>query len=179
MTDAPYRFRDDLPQGTQEAANTLDSSGRDLPESDWLPVGVETRWQAAARLLQDLEDRREIDVVRVLLALAEESRLDTADVERALHREAQIMRSNADENRPGGRPSKVDELARTIGSSCSLAARDGFQGANDQLAARDHQIRNKLIRTDISRRTYYRLRDRVQDEHGIDLTDIAPPSDML
>jgi len=177
--DGQYRYRDELPHGTLKAANALDGCDRDLPDNEWIPVGAETRWQAAARLLQDLEERRGIDTVRVLLALSEESRMDTDDVERAIQREAKLMRSNRDDGRSGGRPSKVDSLAGRIATSCRMADRNDYEGAEDQSRARDRQITETLGAADISRRTFYNIRDRVLDEQGIDISDIAPPSEVL
>jgi hypothetical protein len=177
--DQPYRLRDELPQGTLEAANHLDTAGRDLPDDDWLPAATDTRWQAAARLLFDLEKRRGLDTVRVLLAVAAEPNLETDDIERALQREAKLIRANGSDDHRGGRPSKVEKLTRSIKSSISVADRDGYEGAKDQQAARDNRIEHTLRAADISRSTYYRLRDQVEAEHGIDLTEIAPPSDMV
>lgn len=173
-----YRFANELPYGTVAAANTLDETATDLPESEWLPVGVETRWQATVRLLDDLERRRDLDVVRILLQLARVGQLETEDVERALDREAKIMRSNRDDDRPGGRPSKVDRLAREIGTSCTVAERGGYDGVADQTAARNRQIRQTVRDADMSRSTYYRVRDRVQSEHVVDITEIVPPTDL-
>lgn len=153
-----YLVAEDLPYGAVAAANTLDETAKELPESEWLPVGVETRWQATVRLLSDLERRRDLDVVRILLQLARLGHLDTEDVERALDREAKLMRSNRDDDRPGGRPSKVDRLAREIGASCSVAERGGYDGVSDQTAARNRQIWQTLRDADMSRSTYYRLR---------------------
>lgn len=178
MSD-PYRLPEDLPHGTVSAANTLDDTDRELPQSDWLPIGADTRWQATVRLIEDLEQRGDFDTVRILLQLAKLGQMETEDVERALEREAKIIRSNQDEDRPGGRPSKVDKLAQEIGSSCSVAAKRGYVGADDQVEARNRQIQQTLRNADISRSTYYRLRDHVQTEHGLDISDVAPSSDVV
>lgn len=174
----PYQFSDELPHGTLSAANVLDGSADGPPDHDWLPIGAETRWQAATRLLESLELRDDIDIdtVRVLLAIAEQARrLDTDAIERAISREAAIMRSNADPDRRGGRPSKVDSLAQAIGSTCALAEREGFDGAESQTATRDRLIRGKVRDADISRSTFYRLRDRVREARGVDIAEIVSP----
>lgn len=176
--DGPYRFRDDLPHGTLNAANQLDTSDYDLPENDWLPIATDTRWQAAVRLLSDLEDRRGLDTVRILLAVTE-CNLDTDEIERALQREDKLVRSNKDPDRRGGRPSKVDHLARRIATHCRMADRDDYEDADDQTRARDRQIKMTIRSADISRRTFYNLRDRVLEEHSIDISEIAPPSKVM
>lgn len=174
-----YKIAGDLPYRTVAAANTMDHSARELPEDDRLPVGVETRWQATVRLIQDLEERRDIDVLHVLLSLSAASQLTTEDITRAIEREAKIMRSNQDSDRPGGRPSKVDSLVQSIESSCAIADRGGYETSSDQIAARNRQIRQTLREADISRRTFYRVRDRIKESQGIDLSEIISPSDVL
>ena len=175
----PYRLLDDLPHSTLRAAATLDSTDRDLPDDDHVPIGSQSRWDAAIRLLQDLEDRRGVDTVRVLLAVVKESRLDTEDVERAIQREAKLKRSNQDDERRGGRPSKVDRLVGKIATHCSMANQNQYQGADNQIRSRDRQITHTLRAADISRRTFYNVRERVLDEQGIDISSIAPPSEVL
>ena len=178
MADDPYRLRDDLPHVTINAANTLDTSERDLPESDRISIGAETRWGAAVRLLSGIEERRDIDMIRVLVAIAEESSMDTADIERAIKREAKIMRSNRNEERRGGRPSKVDRLSREILSCCSVANEERYE-TTDQLTARNGHIRTTLRAADLSRSTFYRVRDRVREQAGIDLSEIISPSEVV
>ena len=175
----PYRLLDDLPHCTLRAATTLDSNDHDLPNDDRIPIGSQSRWSAATRLLQDLEDRRGVDTVRILLALAKESQLNTEDVERAIQREAKLKRSNQDDNRRGGRPSKVDRLVRKIATHCSMANQNMYEGTDSQIRSRDQQITHTLRAADISRRTFYNVRERVLNEQGIDISNIAPPSEVL
>jgi len=177
--DDPYRLLDDLPHSTLRAATTLDSNDHDLPDDDYLPVGSQSRWDAAVGLLQDLEDRRGVDTVRVLLAVARERQLDTEDVERAIQREAKLKRSNQDDNRRGGRPSKVDRLVRKIATHCSMANQNKYKGTDSQIRSRDQEITHTLRAADISRRTFYNVRERVLDKQGIDISKIAPPSEVL
>jgi hypothetical protein len=81
------------------------------------------------------------------------------------------------ENPGGGRPSKVDDLADQILSSIAVAEREGYEG--EQIRARNQQIRGALLRADISRSTYYRLRDRLREGADIDISEIAPPADVV
>ena len=175
----PYRLLDDLPHSTLRAATTLDSNDHELPNDDRIPIGSQSRWGAATRLLQDLEDRRGVDTVRILLVLAKESQLNTEDIERAIQREAKLKRSNQDDNRRGGRPSKVDRLVGKITTHCSMADQNKYEGADSQIRSRDRQITYTLRAADISRRTFYNVRERVLDEQGIDISNIAPPSEVL
>lgn len=178
MPDGPYQFRDDLPHAAREAANTLDSSKHELPDDDWLPIGATTRFEAAARLLHDLETRRGLDTVRVLLGVVG-SNLDTDEIERAVQREEKLKRANQSDEHRGGRPSKVDHLAGRIATSCRMAERGEYEGADDQIRARNRQITQTLMVADISRGTFYNLRGRVLEEHGIDLSEIASPSEVV
>jgi len=175
----PYRLLDDLPHSTLRAATTLDSSEHDIPDDNYIPIGSQSRWGAATQLLQDLEDRREIDTVRLLLAVAKESQLTTKDVERAIQREAKLKRSNQNDERRGGRPSKVDRLVGKITTHCSMADQNKYEGADSQIRSRDQQITHTLRAADISRRTFYNVRERVLNEEEIDISNIAPPSEVL
>lgn len=128
-------------------------------ERDYLIRG-DTEADAIASLVVYL-DHRGLDVVDVLLALASERSLSTADVERALSREAKLKRSTA-----GGRPSKVDRLGDEI-----VATIDNFDAAE-----RDRRVSQTLDEADISRSTFYAVRERVLDEREINISRIISPS---
>jgi hypothetical protein len=96
---------------------------------------------------------------------------ETIDVVRALKRERALMRSNANDDRPGGRPSKVDRLAEEVENTVRLSANNRFEHETDT-EVRDRLVREHLESAEISRATYYKLRRRVLDEEGIDLSDL-------
>ena len=94
-----------------------------------------TRFVATVRWLTRLEEQTEIDPVPIIELLSEVGRSDpgsgltfeTADVMRALERERALMHSNADGDRRGGRPSKVDQLAKEITITVRLSADGQFE----------------------------------------------------
>lgn len=172
----PYRFRDEMPPGALQLANTLDGGDRELPDHDWLPVAVDTPFEATMQTILDLETHQDIDVLDVLLAICSEGSLSTEDVVRAIHREAAITRSNATPNRRGGRPSKVESVANEILNACTVAEEGRYMG--DPVETRNARIRKILRQADISRRTFYRIRDRVQEEAEIDLSNLVSPTEI-
>ncbi|MFB6146540.1 MAG: hypothetical protein ABEJ08_02525 [Halobacteriaceae archaeon] len=171
MSD-PYRFPDELPFGTVEAANVLAGADRDLPDDGRVPVGADTRWGAAIELLADLEQRRDIDAVRALQAIAAAHELDTADVERAIRREADRQPDAGDGQWT------VTDLAARIESLHQTAVNRNYEGVADQEAARDREIQRVLRAADLDRQAFADLRDRVDDVVGIDLAEIVAPADV-
>lgn len=193
--DQPHEWVGDLPAQVRlvDLANDLDGDGepparandhRDV--DDWqrrteLPLGAETRFGALVEHADRLAGSS-IDPVPVMERLAELAAVngwDERDAIRALDREAGIQRANDDPDDGRGRPGKVEPLADAV-----LAAIDqSDRPQTDVNAGLSRATREDLAATfadaGLARSTWYRVRRRVLDAGGPDISSInglSPPT---
>jgi len=194
-SNQPHDWLGDLPAQVRlvDLANTLDADGepparasdhRDV--DDWqrrteLPLGAETRFGALIAHADRLADSS-IDPVPVMERLAELATVndwDERDAIRALDREAAIQHANDDPDDGRGRPGAVEPLADAVLAAVGRSERPQDETNAGLSRATREDLAATFADAEISRSSWYRVRRRVLDAGGPDISEInglSPPT---